>query len=59
MSWLDNTRCQHGLTFNQECERCEMVGLEESLRWMSRAVLKKEKRLAELQDKYTPDFLKK
>lgn len=59
MSWADETRCEHGLTFNQDCERCEIVGLKESLKWMTRKVLKDEKRLAELQEKFTPDFLKK
>lgn len=58
MSWADKTRCEHGLTFNQECERCEVFGIEESLKLMKRKVLKDEKRLAELQDKFTPDFLK-
>lgn len=58
MAWADETRCEHGLTFNEECERCEMVGLVESLSWMKRRVVRNEKRLAELQDKFTPDFLK-
>jgi len=58
MGWAENTRCVHGISFAEECEQCEMVGLQESLSWMKRRVKRDEKRLAELQDKFTPEFLK-
>ena len=54
MAWADNMRCEHGMTFNQECDYCEMVGLKESLSWMKRRVLRDEKRLEKLQDKLNP-----
>lgn len=58
MTWTDTTYCVHGISFSDECERCEMAGLEESLKWMKRRVLKDEKRLAELEEKLTPEFIK-
>jgi hypothetical protein len=59
MAWADNTFCEHGISFADECERCEIVGLQESLKWMKRKVARDEKRLAELEDKYTPEIVKK
>jgi len=59
MDWTDKTFCNHGISFSNECERCEIVGLEESLKWMKRKVSRDEKRLAELEDKHTPEIVKK
>lgn len=59
-SWTEKVRCSHGIPFSEECEKCEIIGLEESLKWMTRAVKRNEKRLAELLEKHDqrPDFLK-
>ena len=51
MSWESETRCEHGITFDNECDYCEIVGIKESLKWMTRAVKKNEKRLVELLEK--------
>ena len=57
MSFADTTRCEHGITFAEECEHCEIIALRESLTWMTRRVKRNEKRLAELQDKLNPIYL--
>lgn len=54
--WADETYCTHGFSFSDECDRCEMVGLKESLSWMKRWVKRDERLLAELQKKFCPDF---
>lgn len=54
IKWADRTRCQHGRTFSEPCDYCEIVGLQESLKWMTRSVASKEKRLAELLEKTKP-----
>lgn len=59
MAWVDKTFCEHGISFADECERCEMVGLEESLKWMKRKVARDEKRLEELDAKCTPEMVRK
>jgi len=54
MNWTEKTRCSHGISFAEECDYCEIVGLQESLEWMTRQVKRNEKRLAELLDKTNP-----
>lgn len=57
-TWLDKTFCNHGISFAQECEHCEMEGLIESLQWMKRAVARRERRLKELDEKLTPEIVR-
>jgi hypothetical protein len=58
-SFLDKTFCNHGISFAVECERCEMEDLIDNLKWMKRAVVRREKRLAELDLKLTPEIARK
>lgn len=51
MAWADSTFCGHGRTFNQDCDYCEIIGLKESLSWMTRRVKRNESRLVELKAK--------
>ncbi len=54
MNWTELTRCTHGMTFAEPCDYCEMAGLKESLKWMTRSVKRNERRLAELEEKLNP-----
>ena len=56
--WADKTFCVHGVNFSTECERCELAGIEESLKWMKRRVARDEKRREVLWNKLTPEFIK-
>ena len=47
----DNKNCTHGMTYNDPCDQCEMVALNESTRWMRERLEADEKRLTELQAK--------
>jgi hypothetical protein len=51
MSWTEKTFCTHGVSFSEPCDYCEIVGLKETLEWMTRSVKRNEKRLVELQQK--------
>jgi len=46
-----NTHCSHNISFNEQCARCEILGLEESLKWMAPKVKLDEKRLTYLKHK--------
>jgi len=48
MAWADKRFCRHGMSLNQECDYCEIVGLEEILSGMTRKIKRNEDRLVEL-----------
>lgn len=54
MRWSDKTFCEHGATLSEPCDYCEIAGLKETLKWMSRRVKRDEVRLQELIDKNNP-----
>ena len=51
MNWADKTFCPHGKSFSEQCDYCEIVGLKESLGWMTRKVKRDEAKLVVLQKK--------
>lgn len=55
----DNTICSHGVSFDDDCDKCEITGLEESLSWMRAKVERDEKRLAKLKAREVGDNLSK
>ena len=54
--WADNTFCEHGINFSTECDRCDIAGIQESLKWMTRRVKRDEARLIELEQKITAEI---
>lgn len=53
-SWTELALCTHGIAFSEQCDYCEIVGLKESLAWMTRRVKRDEKRLNALLEKTSP-----
>ena len=51
---MDSYRCKHGLTLNDDCERCEFEVLRDEIVSMRRKLIRKEKRFQLLSDKFNP-----
>lgn len=49
--WADTMFCEHGISYSQECDYCEIAGLQESLKTLYRKIATREKRLDYLQIK--------